>query len=81
MSDLLFVARAGRVVAACVRGIPMEGDVEYLRRRAQQEREVALKAAHPKAREVHIELAERFEEFAQAAIDRDYRLGLDLFNA
>lgn len=59
----------------------MEGDVEYLRRRAQQEKEAAMQAAHPKAREAHLELARRFDEFAQAATVRDKHLGLDLLGA
>ncbi|HJP67434.1 MAG TPA: hypothetical protein VJ846_00920 [Sphingomicrobium sp.] len=49
----------------------METDVAYLRRRAQQEREVAVKAAHPRARAAHLEMAERFEDFAQAASSGD----------
>lgn len=82
MNDLLFALRAGHVAGSQYRGgIFMEGDVEYLLRRAQQERDGALTAAHPKAREIHIELAQRFEEFARAAVERDYRLGLDLFDA
>jgi len=59
----------------------MEGDVEYLRRRAQQEREAGMKAAHPKAREAHLQMAKRFEDFAVAAIARDKHLGLDLLSA
>ena len=59
----------------------MEGDVEYLRRRAQQEKEAAMKARHPKAREAHLEMARRFEEFASAATVRDKHLGLDLLSA
>lgn len=54
----------------------MEGDVAYLCRRAQQEREAAMKAAHPKAREAHLEMAARFDDFAQAAMRRDHRLDL-----
>jgi hypothetical protein len=55
----------------------MEGDVEYLRRRSQQEREAAMEAAHPRAREAHLELARRFDEFSEAALARDRHLGLD----
>jgi hypothetical protein len=36
-------------------------DKEYARRCAMQEREAALKATHPKARELHLELAKRLE--------------------
>lgn len=39
----------------------MRKDREYVRRRAMQEREAALKATHPKARQLHLELAKRLE--------------------
>ena len=44
----------------------MEGDQLYFCRRAQEEREAAMKAAHPTARLAHIDLAERYEELATA---------------
>ena len=59
----------------------MEGDVAYLRRRSQQEREAASRAAHPKAREAHLELARRFDEFSDAAAARDQHFGLDQLSA
>jgi hypothetical protein len=59
----------------------MEGDVQYLQRRAQQEREAAMKAPHPKARAAHLELARRFEDFADAAIVRDRHFAPDLLSA
>jgi hypothetical protein len=40
----------------------MEADVNYLTRRARQEREAATKAADPSARRVHREMANRYEE-------------------
>jgi len=40
-----------------------------------------MKAPHPKARAAHLELARRFEEFADAAIVRDQHLVPDLLNA
>jgi len=40
----------------------MEGDRVYFERRASEERSAAMKAAHPKAREVHLELASRYDE-------------------
>lgn len=58
----------------------MEGDVEYLRRRAQQEQEAAMNAAHPLARDAHLQMARRFEEFAVAAAVRDKHLGIDLLD-
>jgi len=55
----------------------MEGDVQYLRRRAQQEREAAMGATHPAARAAHLEMAKRFEDFSIAANARDKQFGLD----
>ena len=49
----------------------MEGDHAYFCRRAQEERQAAMKAPHPAAREAHIELAERYNEMA-AAIGAHY---------
>jgi hypothetical protein len=59
----------------------MERDAEYLRRRADQERDLATKAAHPQARAAHLELASRFDEFAAAVVKRDRHLGIDLAEA
>jgi hypothetical protein len=44
----------------------MEGDQEYFRRRAGEEREAAMKAGHPGARQSHLELAQRYTELADA---------------
>jgi hypothetical protein len=44
----------------------MEADFTYFSRRAQQEREAAIKAPHPGARQAHIEMAARYDEFAAA---------------
>lgn len=44
----------------------MEGDAVYFARRAAQEREAALKAAHPSARDAHLELAGRYDDLATA---------------
>ena len=54
----------------------MEGDAEYFSRRAQQEREAAMKAAHPSAREAHVSLAKRYEDLAGAITHDKQRLGL-----
>lgn len=45
----------------------MQGDWIYFTRRANEERVAAMKAAHPSARRSHLELAERYNELAQAA--------------
>lgn len=55
----------------------MEGDTAYLRRRALDERVAAIKAPHPRAREAHLELADRYEDLANAIRGRERYLGLD----
>jgi len=44
----------------------MEGDQEYFIRRSREEREAAMKAGHPGARQSHLDLAERYTELAEA---------------
>ena len=44
----------------------MEGDFIYFSRRAQEEREAAMRAGHPTAREAHVAMAERYDELATA---------------
>jgi hypothetical protein len=44
----------------------MEGDALYFSRRAQEEREAAMKAAHPSAREAHLDMAGRYDDLAGA---------------
>lgn len=44
----------------------VEGDAAYFARRAKEERDAALTAAHPAARAAHVVLANRYEEFALA---------------
>jgi hypothetical protein len=44
----------------------MNGDAEYFRRRALQERKAGMQAAHANAREAHLQMARRYEEFASA---------------
>jgi hypothetical protein len=51
----------------------MEGDQVYFCRRAKEEREAAMKAAHPAARVRHMEMAERYDELA-AAIASHHRI-------
>jgi hypothetical protein len=36
--------------------------MEYFRKRANEERVAAMKAAHPKAREAHVEMARLYDE-------------------
>ena len=44
----------------------MEADHLYFCRRAKEEREAAMKAAHPAARVRHVEMADRYDEMAAA---------------
>ena len=44
----------------------MNGDAAYFQRRALAEREAGMRAAHLNAREAHLEMARRYEEFASA---------------
>jgi hypothetical protein len=44
----------------------MEGDANYFIRRANEERVAAMKAAHQRARKVHLEMAERYSDMANA---------------
>ena len=55
----------------------MDGDVVYLIRRASEERAAAMRARHPNARQSHLELAERYQEMADAIIARQQILGMD----
>jgi hypothetical protein len=45
----------------------MEAESLYLNRRATEERVAALRAAHPKARRAHLDLAEHYEMRLRAA--------------
>jgi hypothetical protein len=44
--------------------VGMESNSEFLRRRAQQEREAASKANNPDVRRIHKEMAKRYESVA-----------------
>jgi hypothetical protein len=44
----------------------MEGDAVYFSRRANEERAAAMRAAHAAARQAHLDMAKRYEEFATA---------------
>lgn len=56
------------------------GDATYFRRRASDEREAAMKAEHPKARQAHLDLAHRYDDLANAITARAKDLGLDRDN-
>lgn len=47
-------------------GVGMEGDAVYFSRRAREERAAATNAAHPAARDAHLQMAGRYEELAEA---------------
>lgn len=59
----------------------MESDLVYFRRRASEERTAALQARHPRARQTHIAMAERYEDLVRAITARDRELGLDQVHA
>lgn len=44
----------------------MEGDAVYFSRRAQEERDAASQAPHATARQIHLEMADRYDELAAA---------------
>jgi hypothetical protein len=54
----------------------VESDVSYFRRRASEERTAALQAQHSEARQVHTDMAERYEDLVRAMIERDNYFGL-----
>lgn len=58
----------------------MEHDLIYLRRRASQERSAALQAGHPRARDAHQVMAERYEDLAGIAL-RQQQIHLPLVDA
>jgi hypothetical protein len=59
----------------------MEGDFTYFNRRAQEEREAAMKAPHPTARQAHLDMADRYDEFASAIASREQSLGLETLSS
>ena len=58
-------------------GVKMKGDAAYFSRRAAQEREAAMRAALPSARQAHLELAARYDDLSSAITEREMHLGLD----
>lgn len=60
----------------------MEGDAAYFSRRANEERVAAMRAAHPRARQSHVEMAERYDELAGAIASHErLRVGIDSLSA
>ncbi len=45
----------------------MVEDTDYLRRRAVEEREAAKNAANPLARDIHLQMAERYDALVESA--------------
>ena len=57
----------------------MERDIAYFTRRMAEERSRAIDAVHPKVREVHVELAGRYEQRLSEFVARQQeRAGLKL---
>jgi len=54
----------------------MESDLTYFARRAEEERSAAAQAAHPEARQRHVEMAERYEDLVRAIAMSHQQLGL-----
>ncbi|MGI8705187.1 MAG: hypothetical protein ACR2JJ_05250 [Sphingomicrobium sp.] len=52
----------------------MEDDLTYFKRRASEERAAAKKATQLLERDTHLEMAERFEELANAILGREREL-------
>lgn len=63
-ADIRTIAyRPGPAEAAnlMLRGASMENDLTYFQRRASQERVAALHAAHPRARQAHLDMAREYD--------------------
>lgn len=54
----------------------MESDATYFARRANEEREAAMKAVQLIARQIHIDMAGRYDELAGAIAMREQELGI-----
>jgi hypothetical protein len=52
----------------------MESDAIYFGRRATEEREAAMRAPHPTARQVHLDMADRYDEISGAITAREVEL-------
>ena len=56
----------------------MESDRLYFARRAVQERAAAMRSEHPRVRQVHLEMAMRYEELLVAIGRREREAGIHL---
>ena len=45
-----------------------EGDASYCHRRAVEERALALDAIHPRVRQAHLDMAQRYDDLARAIV-------------
>lgn len=52
----------------------MESDAIYFARRASEEREAAMRAAQSVARQIHLEMAGRYDDLAGAIAGREQEL-------
>ena len=59
----------------------MNDDAAYYSRRAREERAAALKAPHPNARQVHLDMAEAYEERLREIAADERRSGIHLVSA
>jgi hypothetical protein len=56
----------------------VEHDADYCRRRAAEERVSAFAALDPRARQIHLDMAERYEDLARAIVAFEHYLGNQL---
>jgi hypothetical protein len=54
----------------------MTGDAEYFGRRAIEERDAARNAADSRARDAHLEMAERYSDMARAIAHQEVIVGM-----
>jgi hypothetical protein len=54
----------------------VESDTEYFRRRASDERTAALQARDARARDAHLEMADRYEDLVRGIASHDQAAGL-----
>ena len=57
----------------------MENEVSYFRRRASEERSAALRARDSQAHQIHLDMAERYEDLLRGIISRERPLGLSTY--
>ena len=56
----------------------MEDDVSYFTRRAFQEREAAMRSSDMRARQAHLDMADRYQDLATSIEARERFLAVDL---